>query len=296
MTSLVVGTAGRERWLARGVCSPEVQHLPMRGQRLLMRTGRICNLRRTSRKRNMVVLGDWNVAREYGPREGLSPLRSSRTTLVHNCFSSRRWLIAACQRARPTIPRHAHIHNHTRGTAISVSSLPPLLSLSLSLSLPLSIPVSLSSSPPLLLSFSRPFLSLCVSHPSLCPARPVVPPFPTTVSPYLLGREQDFYDVREMIGHGTSGEVRRAINRTTGKQVAVKVIETRKFALTPGLTPKELVQEAEMLKRVDHEYIIKLEDIFQARGRGSGGGGGEGGGAGKGRLGHESRERGDGGL
>lgn len=76
---------------------------------------------------------------------------------------------------------------------------------------------------------------------------------------------KDFYDIREMIGHGTSGEVRRAINRTTGKQVAVKVIETRKFALTPGLTPKELVQEAEMLKRVDHEYIIKLEDIFQAR-------------------------------
>eukprot|EP00904_Undaria_pinnatifida_P009768 jgi/Undpi1/5921/HiC_scaffold_2.g01195.m1 len=74
---------------------------------------------------------------------------------------------------------------------------------------------------------------------------------------------EDLYDVREMIGHGTSGEVRRAINRKTGKQVAVKVIETRKFALTPGLTPKELVQEAEMLKRVDHEYIIKLEDIFQ---------------------------------
>eukprot|EP00752_Nemacystus_decipiens_P011211 g9962.t1 len=74
---------------------------------------------------------------------------------------------------------------------------------------------------------------------------------------------EDLYDVREMIGHGTSGEVRRAINRTTGKQVAVKVIETRRFALTPGLTPKELVQEAEMLKRVDHEYIIKLEDIFQ---------------------------------
>lgn len=86
-------------------------------------------------------------------------------------------------------------------------------------------------------------------------------------SPYVLlcTPRQEFYDVREMIGHGTSGEVRRAINRTTGKQVAVKVIETRKFALTPGLTPKELVQEAEMLKRVDHEYIIKLEDIFQAR-------------------------------
>ncbi|CAM9269823.1 unnamed protein product [Discosporangium mesarthrocarpum] len=77
---------------------------------------------------------------------------------------------------------------------------------------------------------------------------------------------EDFYDVREMIGHGTSGEVRRAIHRATGRQVAVKVIETRRFALTPGLTPKELVQEAEMLKRADHEYIIKLEDIFQTDG------------------------------
>ena len=45
-------------------------------------------------------------------------------------------------------------------------------------------------------------------------------------SPPCLGLffiAQDLYDVREMIGHGTSGEVRRAINRKTGKQVAVKV-------------------------------------------------------------------------
>lgn len=64
----------------------------------------------------------------------------------------------------------------------------------------------------------------------------------------------------------------RKKNETTGSALSLfvvvlslQVIETRKFALTPGLTPKELVQEAEMLKRVDHEYIIKLEDIFQVR-------------------------------
>lgn len=34
---------------------------------------------------------------------------------------------------------------------------------------------------------------------------------------------QDFYELRERIGEGTSGVVRRAINRATGKQVAVKV-------------------------------------------------------------------------
>lgn len=55
----------------------------------------------------------------------------------------------------------------------------------------------------------------------------------------------------------------KPVRLSTGR--VVQVIETRKFALTPGLTGKELVQEAEMLKRVDHEYIIKLEDIFQVR-------------------------------
>lgn len=34
---------------------------------------------------------------------------------------------------------------------------------------------------------------------------------------------QDLYELRERIGEGTSGVVRRAINRVTGKQVAVKV-------------------------------------------------------------------------
>lgn len=61
-----------------------------------------------------------------------------------------------------------------------------------------------------------------------------------------------------LIGDGCG--VRLAVLRLC---LVIQVIETRKFALTPGLTPKELVQEAEMLKRVDHEYIIKLEDIFQ---------------------------------
>ena len=49
---------------------------------------------------------------------------------------------------------------------------------------------------------------------------------------------QQFYNVMNVIGHGTSGEVRLAHNHLTGEEVAIKVVETRKFALTGGLTPE----------------------------------------------------------
>ncbi|CAM9958090.1 unnamed protein product, partial [Phaeothamnion confervicola] len=79
------------------------------------------------------------------------------------------------------------------------------------------------------------------------------------------GNVHDDYDVRQMIGHGQCGEVRLAIHRRTGKQVAVKEIQTRRFKMTPGLSATELVQEAEMLRAVMHPYIIQLEDIYMAR-------------------------------
>eukprot|EP00953_Heterococcus_sp_UTEX-ZZ885_P021741 12110-Heterococcus_DN1.PRE.2 len=77
----------------------------------------------------------------------------------------------------------------------------------------------------------------------------------------------DFYNVMNVIGHGTSGEVRLAHEIKSGREVAIKVVETRKFALTGGLTPEELAREADMLKTVTHPYVIKLLDIFHGDGR-----------------------------
>jgi FHA domain len=51
----------------------------------------------------------------------------------------------------------------------------------------------------------------------------------------------DFYNVMNVIGHGTSGEVRLAHEIKSGREVAIKVVETRKFALTGGLTPEVCV-------------------------------------------------------
>ena len=46
-----------------------------------------------------------------------------------------------------------------------------------------------------------------------------------------------------------------------------QAIETRRFGLTPGLSPKELVQEAEVLRTIQHPSIVRLQDIFQWAGR-----------------------------
>ncbi|EWM29175.1 checkpoint kinase [Nannochloropsis gaditana] len=76
-------------------------------------------------------------------------------------------------------------------------------------------------------------------------------------------RIEEFYDIREEIGRGTCGRVHVALHRKTGESWAIKIIETRKFGLTPGLSPKELVQEAEVLRSIAHPYVVRLQDIFQ---------------------------------
>lgn len=74
---------------------------------------------------------------------------------------------------------------------------------------------------------------------------------------------EDFYIIGDLIGSGTSGQVHICIERSTRKQYAVKIIDTKKFALNPGLSPSELREEAEMLRLLDHPHIIKVKDAFE---------------------------------
>jgi len=56
----------------------------------------------------------------------------------------------------------------------------------------------------------------------------------------------DFYDIKEPIGKGTCGEVRRAVHRETGRQWAVKIVEIKRFSLQPDFDPAELLQESQV--------------------------------------------------
>ena len=88
-------------------------------------------------------------------------------------------------------------------------------------------------------------------------------------------RVEDEYDIRDEIGSGTCGQVRRAIHRQTGKMVAIKVIT---LGNTPGsmnrklsnendhnemkMVDKIIQDEASILQSLNHPYIIKLIDVF----------------------------------
>ena len=79
---------------------------------------------------------------------------------------------------------------------------------------------------------------------------------------------EEQYDLREILGSGTCGQVRRAIHRKSGKVVAVKIIRIK---LPLGLNNNKnaatsaanFVQaEATILQSLSHPYIVQMYDMF----------------------------------
>jgi serine/threonine protein kinase len=76
-------------------------------------------------------------------------------------------------------------------------------------------------------------------------------------SPQSSRRIEAFYELLEVLGDGTSGQVRRAIHRQTGQEVAVKVISLRR-----KLDMSAMEREVQLMKKLDHPYITSLKDVF----------------------------------
>eukprot|EP01034_Spumella_vulgaris_P029003 gene29003-35975_t len=74
---------------------------------------------------------------------------------------------------------------------------------------------------------------------------------------------EDHYIIGDQIGSGMSGQVYFCLHRATSAQCAVKVIDTRKFVLTPGLSVSDLMEEAAIIQQLDHPNIIKVLSTFQ---------------------------------
>ena len=79
------------------------------------------------------------------------------------------------------------------------------------------------------------------------------------------------YDLREVLGSGTCGQVRRAIHRSSGVAVAVKIIAignsggNRSFGMSKkeeGMIDPTIRAEASILQELNHPYIVKLLDVF----------------------------------
>jgi len=79
----------------------------------------------------------------------------------------------------------------------------------------------------------------------------------------------DFYEIRALLGTGTSGQVYHAISKENGINWAVKRISIKQYASTSSIahhgkltTTTDVTKEAEMLRTLRHPNIIHLEDIF----------------------------------
>ena len=80
------------------------------------------------------------------------------------------------------------------------------------------------------------------------------------------------YDIREPLGTGTCGEVRRAIHRHSGNERAVKIIKIghRHVGISTNFSREQLdgIQaEAEILRSLNHPYIVKLYDVYVSPGQ-----------------------------
>ncbi|KAG7364684.1 WD40 repeat-containing protein [Nitzschia inconspicua] len=77
------------------------------------------------------------------------------------------------------------------------------------------------------------------------------------LSPRTSRHLETFYELREVLGDGTSGQVRRAIHRQSGKEFAVKIISLRR-----NLDMTAMEREVQLLQTLDHPYITSLVDVF----------------------------------
>ena len=79
-------------------------------------------------------------------------------------------------------------------------------------------------------------------------------------------RIEDDYVIGDLLGCGQSGRVHLCVHKVSRERFAVKVIDTKRFALTPGLTADEIKSEARILSSLDHPRIIKIFDTYESEG------------------------------
>jgi len=76
------------------------------------------------------------------------------------------------------------------------------------------------------------------------------------------GRIEEYWDIKDKLGQGSFGTVRRCIRKSDGQEAAVKIIRKR------DLNKKELKtldREAEILTKATHPNCVLLYDIFDTK-------------------------------
>lgn len=68
------------------------------------------------------------------------------------------------------------------------------------------------------------------------------------------------YELLNVIGSGSYATVHKAIDKRTRQLVAIKTLQRKKI-LKGKLSIDNLIQEISILKKLQHQYIVKMEDF-----------------------------------
>uniref|UniRef100_A0A672PP91 Peripheral plasma membrane protein CASK n=1 Tax=Sinocyclocheilus grahami TaxID=75366 RepID=A0A672PP91_SINGR len=82
---------------------------------------------------------------------------------------------------------------------------------------------------------------------------------------------EDVYELCEVIGKGPFSVVRRCINRDTGQQFAVKIVDVASFTSSPGLSTEVTsrwlsLREASICHMLKHPHIVELLETYSSDG------------------------------
>mmetsp|Transcript_32581 Transcript_32581/g.81655 ORF Transcript_32581/g.81655 Transcript_32581/m.81655 type:complete len:300 (-) Transcript_32581:316-1215(-) len=72
-----------------------------------------------------------------------------------------------------------------------------------------------------------------------------------------MSKVKELYSFGEELGRGEFSRVRQCVHRNSGKRYAVKIIDKN------DTENKRIRTEIEILKQVDHEHIIRLEEVYE---------------------------------
>nr|CAG8435449.1 8171_t:CDS:2 [Entrophospora candida] len=81
-------------------------------------------------------------------------------------------------------------------------------------------------------------------------------------NPESYGKKKK-YRIGKILGSGTYGSVKEAVNINTGEKVAIKIIKKRKVKNQESIVYKEM----KILEKLDHPNIVKFYEWFESRKR-----------------------------
>lgn len=67
----------------------------------------------------------------------------------------------------------------------------------------------------------------------------------------------------DLIFSGNFATVYLGVNKSTGEEVAIKVIDKKKFAMNPSLRPDQLQDEVNVMKALSHPNILSIKDLIE---------------------------------